>query len=218
MKKYKLLKDLPGVKAGEIIEVKSEPESATDIGIVTFYTRELDDNPDFFQLIEEPKIFLRTEDGKDIYLGDDLWLIIGCIAKEFVWDIKKPDWTAEDRINSLSHNKFFSSLEAANSYIESLKPKVVFTTEDDYEVKEGEKVEFHLIDINEKIDNAYEIHKTESFNKNPTPKYKWFHSKDKAREYLVNNYPFFSIEHVWSMGGYSRLKEIAEDKAKQIIS
>jgi hypothetical protein len=71
--KHKLLKDLPDVKAGTIIDkftINDYGQKIFSIKGHTFNEEDMKNNPDWFT----PYIFT-TEDGVDIYIGDIFYIV-----------------------------------------------------------------------------------------------------------------------------------------------
>lgn len=114
MMKYKLLKDLPDVKAGTIFTKSSDKsvvyEYTNDEGYNDFYDVEkVESNPDWFA----PYLFT-TEDGIDIFL------------KDYFYTVYQDGKITKDKFNFFTEKnksyKYFSTKELAEQYLESLSP------------------------------------------------------------------------------------------------
>ncbi len=177
---------------------------------------------------EEPKTLLVTENNVEIKFGDELWCYHpNILPYKFYWD-SITGHSLRDGKNSLSDSyKFFSSEAATNDYIEKQKPKIVFTTEDGYEIKEGEDIELHGINLDLSIKNtyAYEYIRNVLAVNFLKDGYKWFKDKEKAFSYLAKNYNFLSCEevleiinlHIYVRDMKTDIIELSEEKAHKII-
>lgn len=136
--RYKLLKELPDVKAGAIIEFGNYSfdgfQTWNNIYYIpnsqyTFSKKQLENSPDWFA----PYMFT-TEDGVDIFKGDAAY----CVFENF-----QPVFQPRIFLNPIEGEKYFSTIEAAENY---LKP--LFYTEDylngDFPEQIKEEVDEHV--------------------------------------------------------------------------
>jgi hypothetical protein len=128
-------------------------------------------------------IFL-THDGKDIFAGDKVWWV-------------NKDALYHSFLIPVSGTKFFSDInayfltqEAAEAYIK--KNKVLFTTEDGVDIKEGDMYYF--------VDTDFSIHTMKAHS--GTGQYseiKYFSTVEQAHEYVMQNVKALSIKDFWEI-------------------
>lgn len=109
--RYKLLKDLPNVKAGAIIDkfrINDYGQNIFSIKGHIFNEEDMRHNPDWFA----PYLFT-TEDGVDIFKGDTVW--------RYYTKDKSVGWTIADK-GEIWYQKVinFSTKEKAEQYLDSL--------------------------------------------------------------------------------------------------
>ena len=132
-------------------------------------------------------IFL-THDGKDIFEGDKVWWV-------------RKDSTYYDSLISVPWMQFYSNLnayflteEAALDYIE--KNKVLFTTEDGVNIKEGDMYYF--------VDTDFSIHTMKAHSgAGQYSERKYFSTVEQAHEYVMQNVKALSIKDFWEITGMS---------------
>ncbi len=90
--------------------------------------------------LEEPKTLLVTENNVEIKFGDELWFQDGLNeATKWMWSRSNNEKMFYKYINN--GFKFFSTESSALEYIKKQKPKIRFTTECGYDVKEGDDID-----------------------------------------------------------------------------
>jgi len=125
-----------------------------------------------------------THDGKDIFAGDQVWWV-------------RKDNSYYDSFISVPGMKFHSNLnayflteEAALDYIE--KNKVLFTTEDGVNIKEGDMYYF--------VDTDFSIHTMKAHSgAGQYSERKYFSTVEEAHEYVMQNVKALSIKDFWEI-------------------
>lgn len=105
--KYKLLRDLPCVKAGAIIQ--SDMLYTFEYNQIGFTTKTIKNNPEWFA-----PYMLTTEDGVKIFKGESAYCI---------FENSQPIFQPHIFLNITEGEKYFSTKEKAQEYLDSLKPK-----------------------------------------------------------------------------------------------
>ena len=110
--KYKLIKCYPGSpKLGYITNFNENEEDWNTENLII--PPDCTDYPEFWEEVKEP--IFTTEDGKDIYCGDNFWFV------DNLWNIGK-GLVSHPVFKPLYGYTQFSSKEAAEKYIEENKP------------------------------------------------------------------------------------------------
>lgn len=151
--------------------------------------------------IEKVKPLYTTFDGVDRYeYQKEHWVINGIYEYTL--------HTCKTHIKTLDFEKvykLFSTKEKALEYVESVRPKPLFTTEDGVDIFEGDEYTFVWINDSargQSINTPYtkkaeKLSKDESWSKSA----KFFSTKEKAEDFILMNKPLLSLEDllsVWS--------------------
>lgn len=147
-----------------------------------------------------------THDGKDIFAGDKVWYV----SKDSLYC----DCVTALTRTCLNYNThaYFLTKEEAENYIK--KNKVLFTTEDDIDIKHGDT--YYYIDTDFSIDSS----KANFQAVGMSTKNKYFSTRAAAENYLVQKSYSLSIEDFWefdSWGGSNiakskRLKRLVKER------
>ncbi len=157
IKKFKLLKDTPAHKAGLICKVGlGDGTVNTNVLYPMDSCNRVCEVKDITDEWFAPLDFI-DENGIDVFRGDNFWIVTdgkldshresyktGC-SYTFVANGQPSSWNGE---------KFFSTRESAQSYIDSIN-KPIWKTEDGYNVFEDEKVKWVIYSI---VDNQWKYH------------------------------------------------------------
>ena len=154
--------------------------------------------------VKQP-IFL-THDGKDIFAGDKVWYVN---KENFYYDyiLAFP----EVKFNSEIRAYFLTRVEAED-YIERNKP--LFTTEDGYSIRKGDK--YYFVDT----DFSVSLAPNASAGCGQYSERKYFATSAAAENYVVQKSPSLSIEDFWEFvcwGGSNiakskRLKRLVKER------
>lgn len=116
MKKYKLIKEYPGSpKLNTIINEKTSEhfKGKYEINGIVEESDQVENYPEFWEELDKKEKVLTTEDGIDIFEGNDLYYINeNAEIKE--WKCFKTDYLHLNKI------KYFSSQESADEYLKTL--------------------------------------------------------------------------------------------------
>jgi hypothetical protein len=128
-------------------------------------------------------IFL-THDGKDIFDGDKLWYVNKQDHYKSYFIASKNQSFFSDRM------AYFLTRQEAEDYIE--KNKVLFTTEDGVNIKEGDMYYF--------VDTDFSIHTTKAHSgAGQYSEIKYFSTVEEAHEYVMQNVKALSIKDFWEI-------------------
>jgi hypothetical protein len=170
------------------------------------------------EVIENPPL-TKTFDGVDVFEGDNVaWVIRG----EFSYMLTLHKIHIKSCLQNSEIYKIFSSKKKALEWVEENRPKVLFTTRDNVDLKFGDK--FYVVDTQYfKIFEAEAgiTFKSEKWIKNS------YADKKLAEEWIVMNKPVLSLNNLLSVWGamenkdfyaisplFKNFKEIAENKIK----
>ena len=174
---------------------------------------------EFWEEVIENTPLTKTFDGVDVFEGDNVaWVIMG----EFSYIITLHKIHAKSCLENSEIYKIFSTKEKALEWVEENRPKTLFTTLDNVDLKYGDK--FYVVDT--KFFNIFEAKAGITFKTEKWVKNSYF-DKKLAEEWIVMNKPVLSLEDllsVWcdnhsiSTYKYSTLfqnfKKVAENKIK----
>ena len=170
------------------------------------------------EVIENPPL-TKTFDGVDVFEGDNVaWVIRG----EFTYMLTLHKTHIKGCLQESEIYKIFSSKKKALEWVEENKPKTVLTTQDNVELKYGDK--FYVVDT--KFFKIFEAEagitfKTEKWIKNS------YFDKKLAEEWIVFNKPVLSLKDLldnWCTDTlydvykespmFKNFKRVAENKIK----
>lgn len=193
MKQYRLKQWYPSlpdwVKNNEVI-VKLDPHDNfydIDIGYKgkSVSRNEVENNPDFWEEVRKP--LFTTEDGRDIYEGDEYFYVTqdGGSYKNLV---------AKRNCKGLTSSKRFWMLVNAEKYIESMKAqkKPLFTTHDGVDIHNGDNYwylgKYYTIEFSQASNANAKLYKN-------NPPFR-FSSREKAVEYKLEHMPKYSVHDI----------------------
>lgn len=143
--------------------------------------------------IEHSKKLFTTKDGVDLYKNDEYYTVLTGDTSAISEEVKGP-YVADVRVY-VSHNiEYFFSKEKAQEFLDSLKPKVLFTAEDGVDIKEGDTIYYIDIDdwsLTERTTRKGDIYKDRGLFP--------FSNLEKAEKYLLLNKPCLSVKEVFEL-------------------
>lgn len=127
-RKFKLIKEYPASpKIGIIVEKHKSGhyQILPNYGMIA--SEEIENFPEFWEEIKVPEPLFVTEDGKEIFEGDEYYnVFIDQISDHLQWKVYGIDTSHianGDADYNKTHCKYFSTDEAAEKYIEDNKPR-----------------------------------------------------------------------------------------------
>ena len=128
--------------------------------------------------------FFATCNGKDIFEGDEVWYVN---KENFYYDY----FIAKRNVSFFSDiNVYFLTRVEAEEYIK--KNKVLFTTEDGVDIKEGDT--YYLVDTD------FSIHTMKAHSgAGQYSERKYFSTVEEAHEYVMQNVKALSIKDFWEI-------------------
>ncbi len=124
--------------------------------------------------------------------------------------------------------KIFSTEEKALEYVESVKPKPLFTSEDGVEIFEGDSIFY--VETDDAPENSYKVntYKVQQAGRFTSDKTIYaFSTKEAAEDWILHNRPVISLKDLLDLryagGGayflkgsrtYTKIKQIVEDRNK----
>lgn len=170
--------------------------------------RDFSENINLIEKVVEKPLFT-TEDGFDVYPNDTYWCVN---TAPHLWSIFQQ--TAKERTKLTKGVLAFKNVNLAQEYVDTNKPKKLFTTTDGVDICEGDSYWYINIDspnINWKVFKYKQNDRLGSMGA------RQFSAKEKAEEYIIQNKPCLSLKDVkskvhmrWSEN--YKLESIVKDK------
>lgn len=134
--------------------------------------------------INENKPLLITEDGKEIFKGQELHCVKNNEVK-FIFDI---NFIEEDV-------KYFSTKKLANDYLENIKLKLLLTTEDGKKLYSNDdmKTLVYGVALQGTVNDMLSTKPLHHFIDQKHANRKWFYDTGAAEEYILYNKPVLSL-------------------------
>lgn len=159
----------------------------------TWYIRNCEDYPEFWEPIRYYKLISQTNDNNWLENDGNVMKIGRVIASFEICNGEPMSYWIDGQ------ERYWEEVDKPKDFIINNIPRVpMFTTQDGVNLYEGDKVYSvpYYFSISEKIVGKYD-----GYNENhPVPHWysddKYFSSKEKAREYIIMNKPCLSIKEV----------------------
>jgi len=201
-KKYRLLKELPGMKVGDNVVWNSSMKcySAENICYYGQYPSlsesAIEKHPDFFEVIKEVKEPVRIEVEIKEAPHTDMGIFV-----EF-----KRTIAPKDKFSAIKKaiEEVFNPSPSIQPIVEEKGQDVLFITEDGGKIKEGDSV-WHI----SILEGSWKVSKTIGrIEITPPPTYfKYFSTEEAANEYVFNNQPKYSLQWI-----FDNINELINDR------
>jgi len=169
------------------------------------------DSGDYGQCIEHIEPVFMTDDGVGLRLGDVFCHVFKLPLDE---DYQYNELIVENLTNRIENHYYYASQHSAEKQLQVLNRKPLFTTVDGVELFKGDM--FYSASLNYDTLNRHTVHDGVSQELAELKGWKWFSTREKAREYLKSNVKIYTEHDIIKYLGETALASlkthIAEDK------
>lgn len=149
--------------------------------------------------LDKCEFLFTTKDGVDLYENDNYYTVLTGSNSGISEEVNGP-YVADVR-DYVSYNiEYFSSKEKAQEFLDSLKPKVLFTTEDGVDVYDKEQELWDTLDYSKNNEGCSLNYLSRTKAKHAINiKRKFWFDKQKAENYILLNKPCLSVKEVFEL-------------------